>query len=612
METGPINYRKNKPFKKVLSWFFLVLMIFLVITGFYLYRNFNRILSDSLMKSFNSNVISDVYELKFEKLRVNFFTGNIIVFNVILQPRKTPLRNYTYINSSFKLETRKIHLEDIHLVKLIKSGKLNLKSIEIHRPSIEIELSGEKYILLPYADTTEVSDTSNKNNEKFVSSFFLEQFELVDASFQIINITKQTKFRVQNLDISLNELKLNQKSGKNLFLVNNAGLNIGDIYGRMQKGALRSLNVKDFNLAVQQLDIQETPDTFIFHFSQIETMLKNLDINTSDSIFNLSVNSIALSYAKKSLNLKDISYKPNISRKALLEKDKYQKWLFSLSAGKIDLINVDFDTLFHRQKLFIDDINVDTVDISVFKDKTKPVDTTRFPQYPGQSISAIPVPLMIKRVSVTGVNVESTERKVDGNLAIVEINRGNLEVKNITNLQLADYLSVQASAYLENKVRFNVDVDFSYQKPLINFNANAGKFNFTDLNKLLTAYTPAKIKNGTVDEITFSGTADRTSAKGTMKALFHNMDIDLEIADKKWVNSFLTFSANSIAISNNPPSDDKPPRIVNYHVERNMNKGFFNIFLKSLLTGTKETFIMSKENKKTYKEDKKKWKEQRN
>jgi len=37
-----------------------------------------------------------------------------------------------------------------------------------------------------------------------------------------------------------------------------------------------------------------------------------------------------------------------------------------------------------------------------------------------------------------------------------------------------------------------------------------------------------------------------------------------------------------------------------------MNKGGFNIILKSFFAGMKETMIMSKENKKAYKQEKKK------
>lgn len=37
-------------------------------------------------------------------------------------------------------------------------------------------------------------------------------------------------------------------------------------------------------------------------------------------------------------------------------------------------------------------------------------------------------------------------------------------------------------------------------------------------------------------------------------------------------------------------------------IERDMNKSFINVIIKSILNGLKETMIMSKENKKAHKE----------
>jgi len=128
---------------------------------------------------------------------------------------------------------------------------------------------------------------------------------------------------------------------------------------------------------------------------------------------------------------------------------------------------------------------------------------------------------------------------------------------------------------------------------------------------LIEAYTPAKIKQGVVDEITLSGMVYNNSATGTMKFLYHNLDVDLKLSDKKWQNNVLAFGANAYLNSSNPPSADKPAREVKYQVERDMNKGGFNIILRSFLNGLKETMLMSKENKKSYKEEKKAAKKQK-
>jgi hypothetical protein len=132
------------------------------------------------------------------------------------------------------------------------------------------------------------------------------------------------------------------------------------------------------------------------------------------------------------------------------------------------------------------------------------------------------------------------------------------------------------------------------------------KFRLSDLNLLIAAYTPAKINDGMVDGIHFTGTAYEKKAKGTMKFLYHDLKIELEIKEMaKWKSSVLAFAANNIVASANPASPNLPPKIVKFEVDRDMNKSFVNITIKSALAGLKETVMMSKENRKAYNEMKK-------
>jgi len=84
------------------------------------------------------------------------------------------------------------------------------------------------------------------------------------------------------------------------------------------------------------------------------------------------------------------------------------------------------------------------------------------------------------------------------------------------------------------------------------------------------------------------------------------LDVDLALKDKaKWMSSVLAFAANTYLNAANPYSPALPPRIVQFHAERNMNKGFINLLIRSVLAGLKETVFMSKENKKDYGDKKK-------
>src|SRR6478672_12025170 len=137
--------KRKRPIKKILLWLVAVLLIIISVASVFLYYNFNRLLSDALLKSFNSNIMSDVYELKFEKLSVNLLDGDIKVYNVELQPRGKPLKEYPYINSSFRLKTQKMSLENVELSTLIKKNLLKLDKIEIAEPDVELRLDGDNY-----------------------------------------------------------------------------------------------------------------------------------------------------------------------------------------------------------------------------------------------------------------------------------------------------------------------------------------------------------------------------------------------------------------------------------------------------------------------------------
>ena len=608
METNPEIKPKRHLLRKIILWVVAIVFVILSVIAVYVSRNLNQLVTMALMKGFNSNVISDVYELKFEKLRINIFSGSIKIFNVEMQPRAIPLHNYPYINSSFSLKTRKIILEDVKLLELAKTGKLELKRIEINTPDIEVRLNGEKYVLLPFKDTLGIEKKAPENSKKFISSFLLSGFELVDANFHIINTNKGREFTVQKLNISLSELNLGQNTGQDLYSFKNVELSIGEFSGKMNKGGFKSFKLEDFKLNVMALKIKKSIDNLVYTYSDFSTGLKNLELNTGDSIHNLSVKSVGLSYASKSISLEGFAFKPNFSQAELLKREKYQKAQFTVSVGYLNLKNVNFDTLVYHRKLFVDEIAIDKVLVSLFKDKRKPMDRNKFPQYLGQKIIAIPILLRVKHIKASGINLVNLERKEDGKYARVNITRGSMDVKNITNLPSKDMLTLSLSGIVENKAPISLVAVFSYQKPQFNINCKVGKFNLPDLNQLLAAYTPAIIKKGTVDEITFSGVVNRTNAEGNMKFLYHDLDIDLKVADKKWQNSVVAFAANTYLSTNNPPSAGAPPKIVHYQAVRDLNKGGFNPIIRSFLSGMKETMIMSKENKKAYKEKKKKWK----
>ncbi|HEY5966553.1 MAG TPA: hypothetical protein VIU35_01185, partial [Chitinophagaceae bacterium] len=291
--------------------FFLLLIAGLV----FLYYNLNRLLTNALTKSFHSNIISDVYELKFEKLSVNLLAGNVSVYNVEMNQLEDSLNNYPYINSSLRLKTHKMILKNVQLSTLIKSSILKLDKIEIIEPEVEFRIEDKIPVFFPLKDTS-VSQ-SKKTNKRFIESFVLKEFDLVNASFHTDNRAKEREFNIKKLNFSIRDLLIDQQPGRDIISYKNVHITIGEFTGSLQKRALKYLTFKDFNLNIDSLNVEQTIDTSFYHFADFSTGLKGLDVLTADSLFSLTMRSFDLSYKDRSIKLNEIAFKPNVSQARL-------------------------------------------------------------------------------------------------------------------------------------------------------------------------------------------------------------------------------------------------------------------------------------------------------
>src|SRR5215203_361536 len=430
---------KKRSVKKIVLWIVGVFLLILSVTAVYVYYNFNQLLSGSLNKSFNSSLISDVYELKFEKLSVNFLTGNISVHNVTLQPRKKPLQSYQYINSSLRLKADKLLLGDVQISTLLKSNILKLDRIELKAPGIDFTIDDANPVFFPFKDTA--AGNQKQSKKRSIESFSLKEFTMVDASFHVANSAKKREFSIHQGNILLQDLLIDQHPGKDMISYKHVAFSTGKLAGDMQNESLKHVSFKDYKLTVDSLQIQHSYDTTIYHFANFTSSLNGLNVQTADSIFHLSMQALNLSYREKLIELREVSFKPNISDGALQARFAHQHAQFSGAIGSIRLQGVNFDSLIYSQKILIEQVSIDKVSASIFKDNTKPIDKNKYPEYLGQTIKAISIPLSIKQVKVTHINLVNREKKPDGSYGTANIHRGTAEVKHITNMSSREMLT---------------------------------------------------------------------------------------------------------------------------------------------------------------------------
>ncbi|MDZ7648136.1 MAG: hypothetical protein U5K54_13685 [Cytophagales bacterium] len=377
MDEAPTATKRKWPVWRTIV---LTVLAVLILATIYIYRNFNNILSKALYSSFSESVISDVYELKFENLQVNPFSGSIRVFNATFRPLEKPLKEYPYINSSLSLKTETLLLEEVDIRTLLRRKSIDyFNNVYISKPEIEFLLNGTRHLMLPFKDTTATEPIENEDIKRPIESFALRKFHLEDASFHSINSNKEREFTIKGLSILVNDLQIEQQLGGYLTFVQEATLLIGNLNGDLEKDGVRHLSFDDFAIKFEAVSAQLAIDTAIYGFDNFGTSLKNLSIQTKDSIFQVIMKSFDLSYRDESITLREVSFKPNVTHAVIQNEFKFQHTEFSGSIGLLEFKKVNFDSMLYAQKLFIDEITLNKVKVAVFKDKTKPIDSTRFP-----------------------------------------------------------------------------------------------------------------------------------------------------------------------------------------------------------------------------------------
>ena len=133
--------------------------------------------------------------------------------------------------------------------------------------------------------------------------------------------------------------------------------------------------------------------------------------------------------------------------------------------------------------------------------------------------------------------------------------------------------------------------------------------NLKKIAKPIASFVPVKVNNGQINSVKFKGIANRTKSEGEMTFLYDNLNIEVDRVEKyntKVSDHLLSIVANSLINSSNPIKPGLPARKVDFVFHRDMNKGFINLLIKSVLTGAKESVLPSKENRKKYRLEKKK------
>lgn len=213
----------------------------------------------------------------------------------------------------------------------------------------------------------------------------MDILELTNANIHGVNNFLNREYFIHNLQISLHDFKFDAAEGNNTISNAKVELQIDSLNGKMFGNQIRNFNVSAYHINLDSFTLKNYIDRSIYDFSNVETSFRKLSFLTADSALQCKLDSMHYNYSKGLLYLRNIELIPNVSDEEIQRKHKYETSSVTGSVSEMDVSGIRLKSFINYSELKADSIRVQGVDLKIYKDKTKPLNTTRiadlFPSY---------------------------------------------------------------------------------------------------------------------------------------------------------------------------------------------------------------------------------------
>ena len=389
---------------------------------------------------------------------------------------------------------------------------------------------------------------------KNISGLKINLIEIKEFTFRIVDlITNDTTIEAPNLDVDVQKIGLKKNEGEN----------------------------SGYKLVFEDIDMSMESEHFLVGDGKYVMSFDKMDFRMADSI----------------LSFHGVKLEPRYSIEKMVRFSAYQYEIYNLKIDDIEIHEFYLRRFIHDTKVLISKIFIDGMNVSIFKDKSKPFNEDKRPKLPQQSLKGLKLDMFIDSIMIRNSKLEYSEKHPDkAKMMNVILGSLNVEISNITtiydSLGFDPEMKISMNAKLQDKLDMGVFMSFDLGSPVDTF-AFAGYVNqgeFMALNDILVSAIGAKASSGQLDKLTFYAAANPNVAMGEMTMLYHDLQGAVVKNEEMDENKFLSWVANRVIIEDNP-AKNSPTRTVPLYFERCQYKGIGNYLWKTVQSGVIGTLV---------------------
>lgn len=521
--------------KKIIIIISILLAIFII----------NSLVSNIIHNKISETLLkneSKYYTIQVESSNFSLLRRSLVLNNVSLIPKQAAIdsliKNQSKKQALETITLSSIKFKGIGLINVLFNHKINLKTLEVN----------DLYVI--NLKNKEIEGPKNKAKGINLDSIYIKK----------LNGFRIDKIDVNNFVYEVVDAKTNEISFKNAPL-------------SFVSSGFKLVEVEEnvFKL----LPVNESFD------------ISNIDLHMNTIKYDFSIDNLAFNFRKDLVSIKNLKFKPQISRQELSKTYRYSKDVFDVEIEELKAHNFNLKKLLNKEGLIIDSITVSGLNMALYKDKRLPFNTNAYIKLPHIALQQSETPINISKVIINNSAVLIEEQLATHDTVMsVSFNNVAATIQNITSIDTLRKkpMFVDLNALIMKKAPLEFHANFPLNSQTFNFNGNLGRAELKLFDSALFPVLGLKILGGNIDSMNFSVEANNTISNGSITMLYHGLKAKVFKANSLQKNKFLSWSLNTIIKKSNPNKKNKV-RVATIKFEREKSKGLGNYIWKSLLSG---------------------------
>lgn len=334
--------------------------------------------------------------------------------------------------------------------------------------------------------------------------------------------------------------------------------------------------------------------------------IKDGELIFPEGFYKLKARELRFSKSRSSVSVHFLELIPKYERYRFSKIRGYRTNRTFLKVRNIIFQGISLKDLFKKRRINVQLLRIKNPQLDLFRNKYIPKKSvSKKKKFPQELLKDLKIKLRIDNIKISKGKITYTEHekgeKNPGKISFTDI-QANL--KNVTNypelLNKKVSLMFSASSKLMGKsmLRVNITMPLNDKRNVFKFSGSLGKIRMNEFYSMLQNIAHVRIKNGIVNQLTFSARADNNRAIGEMKLLYNNLKIAvLKKGGSYEKRKFISFLTNTIILNDNP-KPGRPIRIgkISFKIEKKIS--IFSYMWKSLLSGIKSSIGLRRSKRK--------------